>query len=211
VRITGLAVALALAPAVGMGFASGRLTAPPIHGSCPPARGGIHYHHGAPRGFPPTAQGAGDAAAWYITLLTGHTNTPRGNRPALIGRLTVPAARRQVTATVDTTPGGVQLTPLRVWAPGADTPHLKPEGATVAVELYEVAVPATRRQPHPDRPGGRFYLQRILMQRHHHEWLLRHIDAPLTAPNPNAGPATNGDAAMLARVFGSNSWTPYMR
>ncbi len=215
VRITGLAVALALAPAVGMGFVSGRLTAPPpVHGA--PTPGGIHYQHGVPRGFPLNPQGAGDAAAWYVTLLSAHAQAPQHQLQALIAKLTVPAARRRVTAALtphedEPTGGRPQYMPLRVWAAGAHNPHPKPEGATVSVELYKLAVPATHRDPDRDDPGSGFCLQRILMQRHHGEWLLRRIAPPVTAPGPLAGPAANRESATLARVLGSDSWVPYMR
>jgi hypothetical protein len=214
VRVTGLAVALALAPVMVVGFVYGRLTAaPPV--LAPPPRGGIHYQGGVPHGFPLNPQGAGDAAAWYITLLSTHAHMPPSRRRALIVKLTVPRFRHQVTAALsprDGAPGSrAQYMPLRAWAGDARRAQLKPEGATVTVELYEVAVPATATGAGRAATSGEFYLQRIQVQRHRGEWRLRRVYPPVGAPQAAADQAEIGERAMLTRVLGPDSWVPYMR
>jgi len=204
VRITSLATVLVLAPAVVMGFVSGRLTAPPAAHHAP-TRGGIHYEHGLPRGFPPTAQGAGDAAAWYLTLLSARRSAPDGERRALITQLSVPGTRGEAAALVAAADQTPTVTPLRVWATGARHPSLEPDGATVQVQLYEVANPLPGNGR--DAVGSRFYLQQAVLQRHHGQWLLRH----LLPPSNVAAAGSHSTASTLARVFGRDSWIPYMR
>ncbi len=213
-RVTGLAVALALVPVMVMGFVCGRLTAPP-EVKATPARGGIDYRDGVPQGFPLNPQGAGDAA-WYITLISAHAHTARSHRLALINKLAVPRCRRQVAAVLaprQSTPAGraPQYTPLRVWADGARHAQSKPEGATVTVELYEVALSPTPPGSRRNNSSGRFYLQRVLVQRHHDEWRLCHVYPPLAAPDAVSDKTDNRERAKLARVLGSTSWVPYMR
>ncbi len=212
---------------VGVGFAAGRLTAPaPARAQVQPPVGGVRYEHGTPVGFSAQPKGAGDAAAWYLSVLSQRAGAPRERLRALLYRVSMPAQRRAVAAALlppAATEGNGniwQFTPLRAWAQYADRSELQPDGTRIAVELYGVALIGARTDGSivaDDAAAiGGFYLHRLLMQRHHGAWKLREVDPAVPAPAPlitgTLPDQHNGvDRQVLARVFGPDSWIPSMR
>ncbi|HKT04714.1 MAG TPA: hypothetical protein VJT31_34805 [Rugosimonospora sp.] len=216
--ITAVAAALAL---VGT-FLVGRGSAP--HPAAAPAPSGIRYVDGLPTGFPPTPRGAGDAAAWYLTLLSAVASRPRDQVQALVTRMVAPTVRGTLVNDLmpSTSREGnrnvAQTVVMRVWAQPTGTAGDLPPGARVPVKTLELGLFGARTDGHDAGPsaglGGGCYVHDLTMQLDPDGWRLRAVATPRPAPPPDlAGSTRDGstrDTPLLAEVLGPDSWIPSM-
>ena len=219
-----LAAALLAVLLAAGGFAAGQWAAPHEGRGRAPAPG-LRYEQGVPRGFPATARGAGDAAAWYVSLLSERAGAPRREVEGLLRRLAAPGAAKHVVEALmppQGTEGNTniwQFSPLRVWAEGAGDRTTKPAGAVVKAELYGLVVIGGRSdgQTVPDNATtGGFYLQEFTMLLHERTWKLQEVSDAVEAAPPTINGTIPDDGAgydqhALARVLGPESWIPHMR
>ncbi len=208
---------------VVVGVVVGRLTAPepPPAPAAPP---GIRYVEGVPTGFPRTARGAGDAAAWYETLISAASSLPHDQVQALITRLVHPEVRS--TLVNELMPSTVregnrnisQTVVARVWAERATDGTELPDGTQVKVKTYGVGLFGARTDGQISGPNtglaGGFVVHDLVMQLDGGQWRLRTVDTPIPAPPPDLRGLTRDggprNTQLLAEVLGPDSWVPQM-
>ncbi|MGH8879199.1 MAG: hypothetical protein ACRD0P_17965 [Stackebrandtia sp.] len=221
-RLSGVAVALTVV-IFGAGCAVGWYTAC-TPASVPGDSGGVRYRDGVPEGFSVHAKGAGDAAAWYLTLLWHRANNgTTADTQTLVRRLSVPGFHDHLTGALAVRAGRGrslrQFVPIRVWAAGANRPTIEPDGSQVAVEVYGAVMVGARTNGEP-APGQRlsidaFRVELITMQRHRGQWRFASVRPGVQVDPPAVyGSRSGADGVrspVLARVYGPDSWIPYMR
>ncbi|GIH18965.1 hypothetical protein Raf01_71370 [Rugosimonospora africana] len=222
-RLTLIAVAVLL---IGGGVAVGRWSAPQTHsGSAGPAAPvGIAYSNGVPTGFPATVRGAGDAAAWFETLLADVGSEPSDRARALIAALVAPDAGNGLVDALMPSTGRVgntnisQTVVARVWAAGSSDPTTLTDGVRVDVETYGVGLFGPRTDgaiagPDAGLAGG-WVVHPMTLEFTPHGWALFQVHTPAPAPPPDVRGATRDgsprDTQVLARVLGPDSWIPEM-
>jgi hypothetical protein len=220
------ALLLAAAALIGAGILVDRRALP--HPDAVPPPGlvpvGIRYIDGVPTGFPATVRGAGDAAAWYETLLADRSAEPADQLRALITALVAPRARAGLVEELMPGTGGTggsgiaQTLIARVWAAHPDDGATLTPSATVAVETYGAGLSGPRTGGDTAGPdaglAGGWEVHQLLMEWTPHGWTLARVDTPVPVPGPDVRGCTRDgsvrDTQALARVLGPDSWVPGM-
>ena len=222
--IAAVTVACAL---VGAGYGVGRATAPEP-ATAPPAttaaaESGVRYTDGIPSGFPATRRGAGDAAAWYETLLSAAGSRPRTEARDLITKVVDPASQPAlVDALMPSTAreGNLNITQtsiLRVWAEPAPAGDLAPgtrlKVKTYGMGLFGARTDGTIAQPNAGLAGGTT-IHDLILSLTGQGWRLHAVQTPIPAPPPDLRGSTRDgtkrDSQVLAEVLGPDSWIPNM-
>lgn len=220
--------ALMVALAVGA-FAAGRLTAPDgetagARSPVPSAPLGIVYtRDGVPTGFPATRHGAGDAGAWFETLISAAAVHGQVEMRALLVKLVDPSAQPGLVDALmpSTVREGnlniVQTTVLRVWAE-PEPPGDLPVGMVVKVKTLALGLFGARTDGRISAPttglAGGADVHDLTMVLTVDGWRLRDVATPVPVPPPDlAGSRRDGgerNTQGLAEVLGPDSWVPNM-
>lgn len=218
-----VAAAVLAVAAVAGAFLFGRGSAPkPAAAPAPPP--GVRYVDGLPTGFPATTRGAGDAAAWYLTLLAAVASRPHDQVQALVTRLVQPQMRASLvndlmpSTSRDGNLNVSQTVVIRVWAQPSATVGDLPTGTQVRVTTLELGLFGARTDGQDAGPsaglGGGCYVHDLTLQRDADGWRLRAVATPRPAPPPDLrGSARDGstrNTQLLAEVLGPDSWVPNM-
>jgi hypothetical protein len=185
---------------------------------------GIAYVGGVPTGFPPTVRGAGDAAAWYETLLAAAGSEPADQVRALVTALVAPEARGGLVGALMPSIGWAgntnisQTVVARVWAAGSGDATALVTGTQVEVQTYGVGLfgprtDASTADPDAGLAGG-WVVHDMTVELTARGWVLSAVETPTVAPPPDVRGATRDgsprDPQVLARVLGPDSWIPEM-
>jgi hypothetical protein len=180
---------------------------------------------GVPVGFAATVRGAGDAAAWFETLIAAASSQPPQALRALLTRLVASQAGGLVEDLMPTGAGGAgadagitQTVVARVWAANPADPTVLAAGAQVPVQTYGVALLGRRTDGASagDDTGlaGGWVVHDMVMQRTDEGWALARMDTPVPVPGPDVRGSVRDDTPRntqaLARVLGPDSWVPEM-
>jgi hypothetical protein len=190
----------------------------------PPPPAGVRYIDGVPTGFPRTARGAGDTAAWDETLLAAIAAKPHDEVQALVTRLVEPQARATLVDQLmpSTSREGndniSQTVVVRVWAQPTDLSGDLPVGTQVKVKTYGMGLFGARTDGQIAGPdtglAGGLSVHDMTMQLDADGWHLRAVETPVPAPPPDLRGLTRDgsqrNTQILAEVFGPDSWVPNM-